>query len=78
MFVAQPQESVAAVARAVAALGQGAGRRAERLAALHVMTTLSGSVLIALALVEGALDFDGGLGGGACRRGPPDAPLGRR
>ena len=57
MFVAQPEDSVVAIGRAVAELGRG-GDGAFKLAALHVMTTLSGSVLIALALARGALDFD--------------------
>jgi chaperone required for assembly of F1-ATPase len=57
MFVGQPAESVAAIEKRVA-------REAEmpdgalRLAALHVMTTLTGSALIALALIEGALSLD--------------------
>ncbi|WP_294541769.1 ATP12 family protein [uncultured Rhodoblastus sp.] len=57
VFVAQPEESLAAVLGAVeeqAASADGA----LRLAALHVMTTLTGSALIALALVRGGLDFD--------------------
>jgi chaperone required for assembly of F1-ATPase len=57
MFVAQPEASVAAIARAIGLVGQG-GDGAIRLAALHVITTLSGSALIALALLEGALDCD--------------------
>ncbi len=57
MFVAQPEASLAAVERAVAALSEGR-EGAIRLAALHVMTTLTGSVLIPLALVHGARDFD--------------------
>jgi chaperone required for assembly of F1-ATPase len=59
MFVAQPEESVAAVARAVqaeAARPDGAFR----LTALHEMTALTGSVLIALTLAKGALGFDPG------------------
>ncbi len=57
VFVDQPAESLALIEQRVA-------REAEkpdgalRLAALHVMTTLTGSVLIALALIEGALGFD--------------------
>lgn len=57
MFVEQPEESRAAILRAVSQLGQG-NAGALRLAALHVMTTLTGSALIALALVRGGLDFD--------------------
>jgi chaperone required for assembly of F1-ATPase len=56
-YVAQPPESLTAVLRAVQEQGQG-GDGALRLAALHVMTTLTGSALIALALVQGGLDFD--------------------
>lgn len=45
MFVAQPPEALEAVARAVAAFDEPA-----RLAGLHVMTTLTGSALLALAV----------------------------
>ncbi len=57
IFVEQPQDSRAAVERLVA---REAGKPdgALRLAALHVMTTLTGSVLIALALIEGVIGFD--------------------
>jgi chaperone required for assembly of F1-ATPase len=57
VFVEQPPESLALAERLVAreaAKPDGA----LRLAALHVMTSLTGSVLIALALIEGAMDFD--------------------
>jgi chaperone required for assembly of F1-ATPase len=57
MFVAQPEASVAAIRQAVAALADGKDG-ALKLAALHVMTTLTGSVLIALALAQGRLSFD--------------------
>ena len=50
MFVAQPEESVAAVKRW--SRRSGAGDGALRLTALHIMTTLTGSVLIALALAR--------------------------
>jgi chaperone required for assembly of F1-ATPase len=50
MFVEQPPEAIAAVARAVEPLDPF------RLAALHVATTLMGSVLLALALERGRLD----------------------
>jgi chaperone required for assembly of F1-ATPase len=59
VFVEQPQASIAAVARAVemeAARADGAFR----LTALYEMTALTGSVLIALALAQGALRFDEG------------------
>jgi chaperone required for assembly of F1-ATPase len=48
--VAQPEASLAALRDVVAAMG------AFRLTALHVMTTLTGSALIALAHAEGELD----------------------
>lgn len=53
MHVAQPEESIEAVRRHL-------GGRAEplRLAAMHVMTTLTGSALLALAVEAGALDVD--------------------
>ena len=57
MFVAQSPESLAAILRLVREQGES-GDGALRLAALHVMTTLTGSALIALALVEGGMDFD--------------------
>ena len=57
VFVAQPDESRAEIARAVAELGEGPGGPL-RLAALHVMTSLTGSVLIALAHVHGALSLE--------------------
>jgi chaperone required for assembly of F1-ATPase len=61
VYVAQPSESLAVIEGLVAReAAQPDG--ALRLTALHVMTTLTGSVLIALALVEGALDFDAAWG----------------
>jgi chaperone required for assembly of F1-ATPase len=57
IFVAQPAESLALIEGLVAReAAQSDG--ALRLTALHVMTTLTGSVLIALALTGGAMDFD--------------------
>jgi chaperone required for assembly of F1-ATPase len=53
MHVAQPEEAVAAIRRAVEQVGSPFA-----LAALHVMTTLSGSVLIALAHAARQLDTD--------------------
>jgi chaperone required for assembly of F1-ATPase len=53
VFVEQPDHALAAVARAVDKV-QGA----ITLATLHVMTTLTGSALIALALVHGKMDVD--------------------
>jgi chaperone required for assembly of F1-ATPase len=57
MFVAQPAESVAAV-EALIAREAAQPDGALRLTALHTMTTLTGSVLIALALIEGVIGFD--------------------
>ena len=53
IHVAQPEEAVAAVRRAVERIESPFA-----LAALHVMTTLTGSVLIALAHASGAIDVD--------------------
>jgi chaperone required for assembly of F1-ATPase len=53
MYVAQSDEAVSAIRRAVEQVMSPFA-----LAALHVMTTLSGSVLIALAHAEGRLDID--------------------
>ncbi|MCD6071978.1 MAG: ATPase [Microvirga sp.] len=53
MHVAQPEEAIAAIRRAIEQIGSPFA-----LAALHVMTTLSGSVLIALAHAAGQLDTD--------------------
>jgi chaperone required for assembly of F1-ATPase len=53
MHVAQPPEATAAVRRALDAISSPF-----RLAALHVMTTLTGSVLIALAHAQGRLTAD--------------------
>ncbi len=53
MHVAQPDESITAIRKAVEEI-----RSPFALAALHVMTTLSGSVLIALAHAAQRLDVD--------------------
>jgi chaperone required for assembly of F1-ATPase len=53
MHVTQPEDAIAAVRRAIEQIGSPFA-----LAALHVMTTLSGSVLIALAQAVGPLDAD--------------------
>ncbi|MGB3501090.1 MAG: ATP12 family protein [Mesorhizobium sp.] len=53
VHVAQPPESLAAVARHVEARSEPF-----RLATLHVMTTLTGSALLALAVEAGVLDAD--------------------
>jgi chaperone required for assembly of F1-ATPase len=57
MFVSQPAESVAAV-EALVAREAAQADGALRLTALHTMTTLTGSVLIALALIEGEIGLD--------------------
>lgn len=53
MHVAQPAEAIEAVRRHVASRGEPL-----RLAAMHVMTTLTGSALLALAVEAGALEAD--------------------
>jgi chaperone required for assembly of F1-ATPase len=53
VFVEQPEEAIAAIRARVAR-----ERNPFRLAALNVMTTLTGSALIALATVDGALGAD--------------------
>ena len=62
VHVAQNPEALAAVERAVAQFDPLA------LAALHTVTTLTGSALIALALAHGADNRRGSLGGRPCRR----------
>jgi chaperone required for assembly of F1-ATPase len=57
VFVGQPAESLALIEQRVAREAQKPDG-ALRLAALHVMTTLTGSALIALALINGALSLD--------------------
>jgi chaperone required for assembly of F1-ATPase len=59
IFVAQPEGSLAAIAAAVRAYaGEGAGAPM-RLAALHVMTTLTGSLILALAKALNEIDLAG-------------------
>lgn len=53
MHVDQPADTVAALRRAVSAIDDPF-----RLAALHTLTTLTGSLLIALAVLHGHLDAD--------------------
>ena len=55
MFVEQPAAACAAVAEAVARIAVAGEAAPFALAALHVMTTLAGSVLIALAAAHGEL-----------------------
>jgi chaperone required for assembly of F1-ATPase len=58
MFVAQPAEAIEAIARAVRRyVDDDAGSRF-RLAALHTMTALTGSCVVALALALGEIDID--------------------
>ncbi|PPD42696.1 MAG: ATPase [Methylocystis sp.] len=57
MFAAQPDASIAALVAAVRAyVGEGEGA-ALRLAALHVMTTLTGSLILALAKALNEIDL---------------------
>jgi chaperone required for assembly of F1-ATPase len=58
MFVEQPEQARQAVHAAVHEIGREAAGAAFRLAALHVMTTLTGSALIAMAVAKGALDAE--------------------
>jgi chaperone required for assembly of F1-ATPase len=53
MHVEQPEEAVAAIRAAVEQIESPFA-----IASLHVMTTLSGSILLALAHAEGRLDGD--------------------
>ncbi|MGO8739506.1 ATP12 family chaperone protein [Rhodoblastus sp.] len=57
VFVDQPPESLASIEKRVAREAKKPDG-ALRLAALHVMTALTGSALIALALIDGALGLD--------------------
>ncbi len=58
-FVEQPAEAIAGIRQAVDGIGSPAA-----LAALHVLTTLSGSALIALAVHDGLLDAEAGFDAG--------------
>lgn len=55
VFVEQPTRACAAVRETVHRIAAGGGAAPFALAALHVMTALTGSVLIALAVAHGAL-----------------------
>jgi chaperone required for assembly of F1-ATPase len=60
-FTPQPPEAIAAIAGAVRDyVGEGPGAHL-RLAALHSMTTLTGSCVIALAVALGRIDADAGF-----------------
>lgn len=58
-FVEQPREAIAAVAQALQPY-----RAPAMLAALHVLTTISGSALVALAVADGAVTPDAGFAAG--------------
>ncbi len=55
IHVTQPEPAMAAIAQAVADLVGSGAERPFRLGALHLMTTLTGSALLALAVLAGAL-----------------------
>jgi chaperone required for assembly of F1-ATPase len=57
-FVEQPAAAIAAVRTGVEAIAETGNAAPFALACLSVMTTLTGSVLIALALTEGAISLD--------------------
>ena len=57
VFVTQPPDALASIAKAVDKIAQGP-HGALRLTALHSITTLTGSALIALALAHDALSID--------------------
>ena len=57
-FVEQPATAIAAVRTRVEAIAESGKAAPFALACLSVMTTLTGSVLIALALTEGAISLD--------------------
>ena len=59
---------VAQPTAALDAAGAALPRDAWRLGALHAATTLTGSTLIALALMRGVLSPEAGMAGRACRR----------
>ena len=58
VFVTQPEAAVTALARATSAYVGDDAASPFRLAALHVMTTLTGSCVIALAAALGEIDVD--------------------
>lgn len=60
MFVSQPEASLAAVAAAVDEIAQAGPGAPFRIAALSIMTTLTGSALIALAIAKGAMSVEEG------------------
>ncbi len=72
VHVRQPEPALAAVRAALEAVESPFA-----LAALHVMTSLTGSVLLALAVARGAPQRRRGLAHRPCRRGFPDRAMGR-
>ena len=72
MHVAQPPEALAAIAAALDAYEDPVA-----VAALSVMTTLTGSALLALAVARGFLSARSRVASGACRRGLSGRALGR-
>ncbi len=60
-FVTQPEESLQRLAPRLDAVTDPIA-----LAALHVLTTVSGSALIAITVADGALDADAGFDAGEC------------
>ena len=72
MHVAQPPEALAAIGAALDAYDDPVA-----LAALSVMTTLTGSALLALAVARGFLSARSRVASGACRRGLSGRALGR-
>ncbi len=71
MFVAQPDHAIAAARAAIPS-------DPWRLGAVSVITTLTGSALIALAVSQGRLTVDDGVGRRACRRGLEHVAVGPR
>jgi len=60
-FVTQPGESLERLAPRLEAISDPIA-----LSALHVLTTVSGSALVAIAVADGALDADSGFDAGEC------------
>jgi chaperone required for assembly of F1-ATPase len=56
VFIEQPEAAIAAVTQAIARIMESGVAAPFALAALHVMTTLMGSALLALAVAYGVLD----------------------
>ena len=69
VFAPQPEEAIKAARAAIPGNPWALG-------AVHSVTTLTGSALLALALAAGRLDAGCGLGGRACGRGLEPRPVG--